>query len=170
LRRDRREKKRRARQRRNTTHSGWSDNAFYLCGCVANCLEPLTAQTSILDESQPQPDDTHDYLDDDHGNETREVIQEHSSAAPQPTNFMDGIDEVNETASGPLGSEGSEDLTGPSDSEQELELPQIGQDSYADHLPLRLQGLSIAEIAKSEWLAETFVIGECAEPKKRVCI
>ena len=139
------------------------------------CLGAQPAQTQIFDESQIQPDGVDDFPDNDCGDEMGEGSHEHSSAAPQPTSVMEDTDANNETASS---SAEDKDLTGPSDSEdedpsdltQQLKSLQITQSSYAGHLPLRLQGLSITEIAKSEWLAESFLIGECANGIWRICM
>ena len=48
------------------------------------------------------------------------------------------------------------------DSSQQLETVQNASDSFTDHLPSNLQGLSIAEIARSKWYAEAFLVGKCA--------
>jgi len=145
-----------------------------ICGSATNYPGVQSARTPVLDGSQVQPDDMNELPDNDFVDAMTEESHEHSSEALQSTSFLDDTDEDHETASG---SSEDENLASPFDSEDEdlsdltqLELRPNAQSSHADHLPSKLQGLSIADIAKSKWLAESFLVGECANGTKSVCV
>jgi len=140
---------------------------MWIVDFAANYLREQSAQNPILDQIRMQPDGMDGNPEHEFGEQMEDIVSESSSAVPQPDIFMDEINEDDETASD---SSGNDDLSAPSDSEEEsyfdstqqVEMFRNTSNSFADHRPSKLQGLSTTDIAKPKWLAESFLIGECA--------
>ena len=166
----RRERKRNARQQRESSRAGQPPIAVYMCDFVSNHLRVQLVAIPTSDDFQIQPDAIGGHTEREGCEEVRYDSPEFSSAIPHPehsTSYSNADDEtasrssVEDDRSEPSESSESED-EGYISSSQDTEWAQNVPDSSNEHLPLMLQGLSIADIAKSQWLAESFLVGECA--------